>query len=54
MDNWNLSLHKTSDGDGVCLINTNFVMSKNLIVRGTLFLDCSIHKYTLTSDELHS
>jgi hypothetical protein len=30
MDNGNSSLHETSDSDGVSVINTNFVMSKNL------------------------
>jgi hypothetical protein len=50
MDNGNLSLHETSDGNGVSLINT-----KNLIVRSTVFLHCSIHKYTLTFDgKMHS
>jgi hypothetical protein len=55
MDDENSSLRETSDSDGVSLINTDFVMSKNRIVKGTLFSDCNIHKYTSTYDgKMHS
>jgi hypothetical protein len=45
-----LSAHETSDGNRASIINT-----KNVVVRSTVFLHCSICKYTLTSDgKMHS
>jgi hypothetical protein len=45
------SLHEISNDDGVRVVN--FVASKNLIVRSTMFPHHNIHKYTWTSQIDH-
>jgi hypothetical protein len=44
---WNESLHEISNDNGVRLVN--FVTSKNLRVKSTMFPHRNIHKYTWTS-----
>jgi hypothetical protein len=41
----NYSLHEISNGDGVRVVN--FAISKNLLVKSTLFPHCDIPKFTL-------
>jgi hypothetical protein len=43
----NESSHEISNGNGVRVVN--FVTSKNLVVKSTMFPHCSIPKYTWTS-----
>jgi hypothetical protein len=43
------SLHKDSNDHGVRVVN--FVTSKNLVVKSTMFLHRNIHKYTRTSPD---
>jgi hypothetical protein len=45
----NESLHGASNDNGVIVIN--FATSKNLIVKGTTFPHCDIHKHTWTSPD---
>jgi hypothetical protein len=45
----NESLHKISNGSGVRVVN--FVTSKNLRVKSTMFSHRNIHKYTWTSPD---
>jgi exonuclease III len=45
----NESLHKISNDNGVRVVN--FVTSKNLIVKSTVFLHHNIHKHTWTSPD---
>jgi hypothetical protein len=40
----NESLHEISNDNGVRVVN--FAKSKNLIVKGTMFRHCNIHKFT--------
>jgi hypothetical protein len=48
----NESLHKISNDNGVRVVN--FVTSKNLIVKSTMFPYDNIHKHTLTSPDGNS
>jgi hypothetical protein len=43
----NVSSHKISNDNGVRVVK--FATSKNLVVKSTMFPNCSIHKYTWTS-----
>ena len=43
------SLHQDSNDNGVRIIN--FLISKNLVVKSTMFPHRNIHKYALTSPE---
>jgi hypothetical protein len=45
----NESSHEISNDNGVRVVN--FVTSKNLVVKSTMFPHCSIHKYTWTSPD---
>jgi hypothetical protein len=45
----NESLHETSNDNGVRVVN--FVTSKNLVVKSTMFPHRKIHKYTWTSPD---
>jgi hypothetical protein len=45
----NESSHEISDDNGVRVVN--FATSKNLVVKSTMFPDCSICKYTWTSPD---
>jgi hypothetical protein len=45
----NESLHEISSDGGIRVVN--FVTSKNLVVRSTMFLHRKIHRYTSTSPE---
>jgi hypothetical protein len=49
LTNGNESLHEISNDNGVRVVN--FSMSKNLVVKGTMFSHHKIHKYTSTSPE---
>jgi hypothetical protein len=40
----NESLHEISNDNGVRLVN--FATAKNLVVKSTMFPDCTIHRYT--------
>jgi hypothetical protein len=44
----NESLHEASNDNGIRIVN--FLTSKNLIVKSTIFPHCDIHKHTWTSD----
>jgi hypothetical protein len=44
----NETLHEISNDNGVRVVN--FATSKNLIVKGTMFPHCNIHKFTWTYD----
>jgi endonuclease/exonuclease/phosphatase family metal-dependent hydrolase len=46
---WNESLHETSNDNGVSLVN--FVTSKNLRIKNTMFPHQNIHKYTWISPD---
>jgi hypothetical protein len=45
----NESLHEISNDNGVRVVN--FAISKNLVVKSTMFPHRSIHKYTWTSPD---
>jgi hypothetical protein len=45
----NESLHETSNDNGVRVVN--FITSKNLTVKSTMFPNCNIHKYTWKSPD---
>jgi hypothetical protein len=45
----NESLHELSNDNGVR--GVNFVISKNLVLKNTMFPHCSIHKYIWTSPD---
>ena len=45
----NDSLHQDSNDNGVRIVN--FVASKNLVVKSTMFPHRNIHKYTWTSSD---
>jgi hypothetical protein len=45
----NESLHKISSDNGVRIVN--FSISKNLIVKNTMFLHCNIYKFTWMSPD---
>jgi hypothetical protein len=45
----NESSHEISNDNGVRIVN--FAISKNLVVKSTIFPYCSIHKYTWTSPD---
>jgi hypothetical protein len=45
----NKSLHETSNGNGVTVVN--FTSSKNLVLKSTMFPHRKIHNYTWTSPE---
>jgi hypothetical protein len=45
----NESLHEISNDNGVRVVN--FVTSKNLTVKSTMFPHCNIHKFTWTSPD---
>jgi hypothetical protein len=45
----NEGLHEISNDNGVRVVN--FVISKNLVVKNTVFPHCNIHKYTWTFPE---
>jgi len=45
----NMSLHQNSNDNDVTIVN--FAISKNLIVKSTMFPHQNIHKYTWTSPD---
>jgi hypothetical protein len=45
----NKSSHKISNDNGVRIVN--FAISKNLVVKSTMFHHCNIHKYSSTFPE---
>jgi hypothetical protein len=46
---WNESLHEISDDNGVRVVN--FAISKNLVVKSTMFPHCNTDKFTWTSPD---